>query len=163
MISRALMAGAVVAAVLASTGAQAQSVQVGTLTCEVAGGIGLIIGSRKDVACTFQNAVGQTEIYDGAISKLGVDIGVTDRSLIVWSVFAPSGNLRTGALGGSYVGATAQATFGGGVGANALIGGSRRSIALQPISVSTQEGVNVAAGAADLTLRLRPQPRMPRR
>jgi hypothetical protein len=162
MKSHALVAALAVAGALVTSAAQAQNVQVGTLTCDVAGGVGLVLGSRKDVVCTYQNAAGGTEIYDGSISKLGVDIGVTGRSVIVWNVFAPSGQVVHGALSGSYVGATAQATLGAGVGANALIGGSRRSIALQPVSVSAQEGVNVAAGAADLTLRLRPEER-PRR
>jgi len=144
------------AAGLAATGAQAQVVQVGTLTCDVAPGVGMVIASRKQVACTFQNAAGELEIYDGAISKLGVDIGVTEGAVIVWGVFAPSGNTVRGALSGNYVGGTAQATFGVGVGANALIGGFRRSITLQPLSLSGQTGLNVAAGVADLQLEFRP-------
>lgn len=156
---------AVAGATLMASGAQAQNVQVGTLTCDVAGGVGMVIGSRKDVVCTYQNAGGWTEVYDGHISKLGVDLGVTGRSVIVWNVFAPSGEVRHGALSGNYAGTTAQATLGAGVGANVLVGGSRRSISLQPVSVSAQEGVNVAAGAADLTLRLRAEepPRRVRR
>lgn len=139
--------------------AQAQVVQAGSLTCEVAPGVGLLIGSRKDVTCSFQNPAGELEIYDGTISKLGVDIGFTDLTLIVWDVLAPSGRIVRGALAGTYVGVTAQATVGAGIGANALVGGLRRSITLQPLSVSGQEGFNVAAGGASLTLRLRRGPR----
>jgi hypothetical protein len=40
-----------------------------------------------------------------------------------------------------------------GVGANALVGGSRNSFALQPLSVQGQTGLNVAAGVARLELR----------
>jgi hypothetical protein len=40
-----------------------------------------------------------------------------------------------------------------GVGANALIGGSSKSIVLQPLSVQAQEGLNIAAGVASLELR----------
>jgi hypothetical protein len=40
-----------------------------------------------------------------------------------------------------------------GVGANALVGGSNRSVALQPLSVSGQVGLNIAAGVAGLDLR----------
>jgi hypothetical protein len=160
MKHRSLIAGAAaLAATFAGSGAQAQVVQSGTLTCDVAAGVGMIVGSRRNVVCTFQNAAGELEIYDGAISKLGVDIGVTQGSTIVWSVLAPSGRTVRGALSGSFVGATAQATLGAGVGANALVGGFRRSITLQPLSLSTQSGLNVAAGAAELTLRLRPEPR----
>jgi hypothetical protein len=148
---------ATAAAGLMATGAQAQVVQIGTLTCDVAPGVGMIVASRKEVACTFQNAAGELETYDGAISKLGVDIGVTEGAGIVWAVFAPSGNTVRGALSGNYVGGTAQATFGVGVGANALIGGFRRSVTLQPLSLSGQTGVNVAAGVAELHLELRPE------
>ena len=147
---------AAAAAGMIATSAQAQVVQVGTLTCDVAPGVGMVIASRKQVACTFQNAAGELETYDGAISKLGVDIGVTEGAVIVWAVFAPSGNTVRGALSGNYVGGTAQATFGVGVGANALIGGFRRSVTLQPLSLSGQTGLNVAAGVADLQLEFRP-------
>jgi hypothetical protein len=153
------LTGLAVAAVagLLATGAQAQVVQIGTLTCDVAPGVGMVVASRKEVVCTFQNAAGELETYDGAISKLGVDLGVTQASGIAWAVFAPSGNTVRGALSGSYVGGTAQATVGVGVGANALIGGFRRSISLQPLSVSGQTGLNVAAGVAELRLQLRPE------
>jgi len=40
-----------------------------------------------------------------------------------------------------------------GVGANALVGGSRRSVFLQPLSVQGQKGLNFAAGVAGLVLR----------
>jgi hypothetical protein len=150
-----LAAGAV--AGMIATAAQAQVVQVGTLTCDVAPGVGMVVVSRKEVTCTFQNAAGELETYDGAISKLGVDLGVTQGFGIAWAVFAPSGNVVRGALSGSYVGGTAQATVGVGVGANALIGGFRRSVSLQPLSLSGQTGLNVAAGVAELQLQLRPE------
>jgi hypothetical protein len=158
------------AAVLAVTGAiaaapaQAQNTQVGTLTCEVAGGAGMIIGSNKQITCSFQNVAGEIEVYGGEIRKFGLDIGATGRGVIVWSVFAPSGAWRHGALAGTYGGATAQATVIAGVGANVLLGGSNRSIALQPISVSGQTGLNLAVGVADLRLEyLPPEPRRRRR
>jgi len=40
-----------------------------------------------------------------------------------------------------------------GIGANALIGGSNRTVTLQPFSVQGQVGLNVAAGVAGLDLR----------
>ena len=156
MTMRAMMAGAaMVAAALSGSGAEAQVVQAGTLTCEVAAGTGLVIGSRKDITCTFLNAAREIEVYDGSIATLGLDIGTTDRTQIVWGVFAPSGNVVRGAIAGHYVGATAQATLGAGLGANVLVGGSRRSVTLQPLSVSEQSGFNVVAASAELDLRLR--------
>lgn len=143
---------------LAPRPAEAQVVQAGALTCDVAPGFGFLVGSRKEIVCTFRNVAGDLEIYDGSITKLGVDIGVTDRFVIVWNVLAPSGRVVRGALSGSYFGATAQATVGAGIGANVLVGGFERSLTLQPVSVSAQTGVNVAAGVAELALTLRPDP-----
>ncbi|MDB5512664.1 MAG: hypothetical protein JWR08_2147 [Enterovirga sp.] len=135
--------------------AQAQQVMAGTLNCEIAGGVGLIVTSRKDVTCTYQNAAGELEVYEGYIRKFGLDIGATTGGGIVWSVFAATERPRRGALAGTYVGGTAEASLGAGLGANALVGGSRRSVALQPVSVSGQFGFNLAVGVSDLTLRFR--------
>ena len=46
----------------------------------------------------------------------------------------------------------ANASFGVGLGANALVGGSYNTIALQPFSGQAQSGYNVSAGIAGLTL-----------
>ena len=59
-----------------------------------------------------------------------------------------------GTLAGNYVGGTASATVGVGVGANALVGGFNNSIALQPLSIEANRGLNVAAGVAEMTLTL---------
>jgi hypothetical protein len=47
-------------------------------------------------------------------------------------VFAPTSRLRRGSLVGNYVGASGNAALGVGLGANVLIGGSHRTISLQP-------------------------------
>jgi hypothetical protein len=60
--------------------------------------------------------------------------------------------MRKGALSGDYVGASAQANVGVGVGANALVGGLDKSIALQPLSVEGSKGLNVAAGIGSISL-----------
>jgi hypothetical protein len=67
-------------------------------------------------------------------------------------VIAPTAALGPGALAGNYVGGTASATVGVGLGANALVGGSNNSIALQPLSIEANRGLNVAAGIAAMTL-----------
>jgi hypothetical protein len=128
-------------------------VKVGVLTCRVEGGPGFFIGSAKGVDCKFKPAGGgRAERYSGSIGKLGIDIGVTQDTIIGWVVFAP-GKMKPGALKGSYTGVTAEATAGVGVGANILVGGFRQSVNLQPISVQAQTGLNVAAGVASLSLR----------
>ena len=125
---------------------------VGSLTCKVAGGMGFVFGSSKDLECIFARTAGVGEKYTGAIKRDGVDIGVTKESQIVWLVFAP-GSIAPGALAGTYAGATAQATVGGGVGANVLLGGGSGQITLQPVSVEGSVGLNVAAGVAEVELK----------
>jgi hypothetical protein len=94
---------------------------------------------------------GEPEDYTGSVTKLGIDIGVTGTTYIAWAVFAP-GRVNRGALEGSYSGASAEASIGLGLGANILIGGSKKTIALQPLSVQGQTGLNIAAGVARMDL-----------
>ncbi len=133
--------------------AQAERVKAGTLTCDISGGIGLIITSHKEVSCIFTpSQPGPREVYVGAINKFGLDLGATAGGEMVWAVYAPT-TRRFGALAGNYGGASAEATVGAGLGANVLVGGSDRTVALQPLSVQGQAGLNVAAGVAELILR----------
>lgn len=144
---------AIATALLAVGPASAKSgVKIGSLNCTVAGGVGLILGSSKSVKCRFSPAGGgRVERYTGSITKVGVDIGFTNKSYITWAVFA-GGKTKAGALAGSYGGASAEATIGVGLGANVLIGGFKKTIALQPVSIQGQKGLNVAAGIAGLRL-----------
>ena len=148
----ALAATAILTLPMASSLAQTP-VRLGTLNCDVSGGIGLIITSKKDLLCIYTPDIGgPRETYGGSIRKFGLDIGATTGGQMIWIVYAPT---RGGpnALAGDYAGATAEATVGAGAGANALIGGSNRTFTLQPLSVQTQTGLNLAAGVAGLTLR----------
>jgi hypothetical protein len=89
------------------------------------------------------------------VSKFGADIGYLKSAVILWAVAAPTNDLKTGALAGHYGGATASVSLGVGAGANVLLGGFKDSIALQPVSVEGQNGLNVAAGVAAMTLTYR--------
>jgi hypothetical protein len=155
-IKSRLGAGAAVAALsLFALGAPAEAaagVKVGVLTCHVSSGWGFIFGSSKDLRCEFSPSHGYGERYQGTVSKFGVDIGYTASGIIVWDVIAPENSMRKGALAGSYAGASASATAGVGVGANVLIGGLERSIALQPLSVEGNTGLNIAAGIGAISL-----------
>jgi hypothetical protein len=132
---------------------QAERAKVGTLTCDISAGIGLIITSKKHLTCIFTpSRPGPREVYTGSITRFGLDVGGTTGGEMIWSVFAPT-NRRFGALAGHYAGATAEATVGAGVGVNALVGGSKRTVTLQPVSVQGQEGLNLAIGVAGLDLR----------
>jgi hypothetical protein len=126
-------------------------VNVGSLTCNVAGGIGFVFGSSKDISCLFTRTDGIAEKYTGSIKKFGIDVGFTKEAQMVWLVFAP-GNIAPGAVAGSYAGATASGTVGVGVGANVLVGGSSKQITLQPVSVEGSIGLNAAAGIGVLEL-----------
>ena len=150
-----VLAASLAAAFLAAP-ASAGDVKLGVLTCEIEGGTGVIIGSTKDVLCTYRPANKELapENYHGTISKIGLDIGVTGETRITWAVLAPNADLYApGALAGDYVGASAEASAAIGVGANALVGGSNRTFSLQPLSVQAQTGVNLAVGVTEFKLR----------
>ena len=146
------------AAALISVSAQAANsgVKVGVLNCNVDGGFGLVLGSSRDVHCSYIPNSGNGERYNGAITKVGVDIGYIKGGILIWNVIAPASNVAPGALAGTYGGVTAGATVGVGLGANVLLGGFNKSIALQPLSVEGNTGLNVAAGIAELSLNKAP-------
>lgn len=149
-----LATAAVFGALVAASAAQAQGrAQIGTLDCAIAPGVGFVIGSSKQVDCIFtpSSRGWRRERYAGVIDKFGVDIGVTAAGRLLWAVHANT-TARRYALAGRYAGATAEATVGGGLGANALYGGSNCTVSLQPLSLQGQAGLNVAAGVAELTL-----------
>ncbi len=148
-----IIAAALLTLGLAASPALAKGgIKVGMLTCSVEGGVGWIIGSSKGIDCVYQpSGGGKIEHYSGQLGKLGIDIGVTGQTTIAWVVFAP-GKIDQGSLKGQYTGVSAEATVIGGLGANVLIGGFRKSINLQPLSIQAQTGLNIAGGIGSLTL-----------
>ena len=88
----------------------------------------------------------------GFIAQNPVSFEYTSPNRPPWAVLAPTTNLGQGALAGHYGGATASAAVGVGAGANVLVGGFNSSIALQPVSIEGQNGLNVAAGVMALNL-----------
>jgi hypothetical protein len=136
-----------------ATAQEAGRTRVGTLTCSISPGVGMIIGGQRQLGCIFASARGRArEAYQGTVGTLGLDIGATSGGQLTWAVVAPT-TLRRAALAGTYAGATAGATVGAGVGANVLVGGSDRTVALQPVSVQAQTGMNIAAGVSTMELR----------
>jgi len=127
-------------------------IQVGQLTCSVSAGVGLIVGSQKDVNCVFRGQPGEPEeAYTGIITRVGLDVGFTSDGAIVCTVSADT-NRRAGMLAGTYGGATAETSVAAGIGANVLVGGLQRSVALQPLSLQGQTGINIAAGIGGFQL-----------
>ena len=136
--------------------AQKANATLGLLDCIVEGGKGFIIGSQKNLQCTFTSANKKLapETYVGVIKKFGLDVGATKKAVLRWRVLAPSRDAYApGVLAGDYAGVSAEATVGVGGGANLLVGGPRKSLTLQPLSLQTQSGLNVAAGVTSFQLR----------
>ena len=137
-----------------SSASAQQKSQVGMLTCKTSASLGLIVGSHQKLSCSFApNSGTAPEYYLGTINRLGVDLGIKGGGVMAWAVLAPTNGVSRRALAGKYVGASGDASLGVGGGANVLVGGSHRSVALQPVSVTGNVGVNLALGVAGLTLR----------
>jgi hypothetical protein len=151
----AVAISAVVGVWLSATAAIAQQSGqpvAGTLTCEAKGTVGLIVGSKQALSCAFTPTKGALQNYAGTLTKVGIDLGIRGASTMVWTVLFSSGAVPAGALAGQYGGISADASVGVGGGANILVGGSKNSVSLQPLSVQGQAGLNVAAGVSGLTL-----------
>lgn len=150
----AFIAAAALATVLPSlANAQPRRVQIGTLNCSLSSSIGMVVGSQRNVNCLFKADNAPDEAYTGTMTQIGLDVGVTGGGVIIWAVFADT-DRYAGMLSGHYVGATAEVSIAAGLGANVLVGGSNRSVALQPLSIQGQIGLNIAAGVGELDLHL---------
>ncbi len=133
--------------------AVAQSrVEVGVLECR-GSTKSFVVGSVTEMGCVMRHAGGGTEPYSATIRRVGLDIGINETTAVAWAVLAPTRSVGPGDLAGNYAGVAASATAGVGLGANALVGGSNSTIALQPVSVQAQTGLSIAAGIAGLELR----------
>ncbi|MCG5475310.1 MAG: DUF992 domain-containing protein [Sinorhizobium fredii] len=153
MIKQTLLTAAALAALSAAAPAQ-NYVALGRLTCGSEGGMGLIITSTKNLMCTFKPADGSPgAVYAGRITKIGIDIGSTGKTVMIWDVLAKTGTPFTEyALAGEYAGVGADASFAVGGGAKVIAGGTNRAFMLQPINVQVQEGLNIALGIDHLVL-----------
>lgn len=143
------LAGPLLAAVAATSPAHAAI--TGTLTCNVAPGVGAIVVSQRSVSCTFQSSYGPAEFYNGSVSRLGVDIGSLNGGQLVYQVVA-AGLPGPGALAGTYVGPGFGVTVGAGIGLDGLVGGNGNTVSLQPVAATTNTGLDVNAGVGALSL-----------
>ena len=155
LLSFALGAALAASANLAQAEGQDKGLTVGTLECHEASGDTLVFMSTHDLNCTFSglNKDGPVARFTGKINRYGLDIGFTRNAVILWGVVSTSDRFTPGDLAGKYGGLTAQAGFAGGLGAHVLFGGTHRGFALQPISIEGFNGVNLAAGIAEVELR----------
>lgn len=148
---RAALLGAALVG-LTATAPSATPLQFGVLKCNVAPGMGFVIGSSKVLSCVFHPMRGRPEYYDGAIGRIGLDIGATGPGQLAWGVFTAAPPARRFALAGDYAGPGVGLALGAGGSANTLVGGVGGSITLQPLSGNTT-GLNLSAGIGALTLR----------
>ena len=128
-------------------------VQAGVLSCRLNPSIGFVIFGHQSMECRFQPASGPPQGYEGAINTVGLDLGISNGGRLAWAVFGPAAGIPEGALAGEYVGASGDIGLGIGAGANVLVGGSNRSVALQPVSLEGSIALNVVAGLSQLKLR----------
>jgi len=150
----ATLALAAVLAVPAAAQAPQSWTQVGGLSCTVDPNIGFIIFGHQPMHCLFTpNAPLPPEAYEGAINTVGLNVGISAGGVLGWAVFAPTTGLPAGALAGEYVGVSGDIGIGLGAGANVLVGGSARTVALQPLSLQGSVAVNVVLGVSSLKLR----------
>ena len=128
--------------------------KVGSLGCTMSPTIGLIFGAIQTISCVFTpDGPYPPEAYVGTFGTLGVDVGVVAAGGLAWGVYNGTSGPLVHALAGTYVGGSASAAAGLGAGVNVLFGGSNRTIALQPISVEGEAGLNVEAGISTLVLK----------
>ncbi len=155
LISAATVAAVLVVTPVASALAQdSPKVLAGTLTCQGKGSVGLVLGSTERLSCIYVPAgSGKPQNYSATITKVGLDVGFKTASTMIWTVLGSAASLAPGVLSGTYGGASAEVAVAIGGGANVLVGGSQKSVVLQPLSVQGQTGLNLAVGVAGLTLR----------
>lgn len=144
-------------AALTPAAASAQSAKVGALHCHISGGVGMILVENQALDCVYEDASGAPPThYIGRLTNVGLNIGINGPGEMVWGVVAATNSVAPGALAGDYVGAQGSVAVGAGAGGAVLVGGSNKTISLQPISVSAETGLNLSAGIGNLSLQYMP-------
>jgi len=153
-ISMTLIAS-LLAAIPAYAGNSTAGTKIGVLTCNSVPGSGLnlLIHSTVDLKCKFESTDGSgTEHYVGETGiGLGIDINYNLERHLIFTVFAADTARGNHKLAGKFGGAGGSATVGVGVGAQVLVGGSNRSVSLQPV-IEGSSGFGVSGGLTYLFL-----------
>jgi hypothetical protein len=129
-------------------------IEIGYLECSLVNKSGNIIKSNESFSCTFDPAGDgmANQVYTASVTNWGFDLSSVKEKTMRWGVLSTTEKHDVGALQGDYGGISADVAAGLGVGVNAMVGGSGDSFTLQPVSVSTQEGVGIAAGVKTMNL-----------
>lgn len=151
-----LAAGSITVAQAESHGDGAKG-EVGVVTCEYIKGtkVNLLIHSSAGFDCSFEHD-GGVAYYEGEAGiGLGLDLQWTEKSTMKYTVMASTAKDIdwSTALNGTYTGGKAAASFGVGVGAAVLIGGSNDTVGLVPIALEGMTGAGASAGIGYLTLK----------
>jgi len=151
----AVLALALPAQLMAAPASSSAGTKLGKLECQTVpnSGTNLIIHSTVDVTCIFTSTAGETEHYKGETGVgLGIDLTFDKTADFAYAVMAADFKKGSYKFAGKYVGAGADVSVGRGLGAGVLIGGSKKSVALQPIGISVTKGVGVSGGLTYLYL-----------
>ncbi|MEL6767056.1 MAG: DUF992 domain-containing protein [Pseudomonadota bacterium] len=154
MIRKAVLGAALVAAALtpAIASAAEKGVKLGILSCELTDKTNVIVYTNETFNCIYNPNSGGTEQYDGAITRIGIDLEWKPNQQLIWTVVAPTTDIKGGALAGDYGGVSASASLGAGAGGKVLVGGFEKSITLQPLAIAGSTGVGASAGIEALKL-----------
>lgn len=131
-------------------------IYIGSLTCNIAGGTGYVLGSSKSMECVFLSKDGaQSAEYTGTIDKVGVDIGYTKAIHTIWRVYSLGSDRAATTLSGTYVGEQTTAAAGSQAGGNWLYGGPNAEIGMIASGIVQNAGYNLAMGIGAMTLKLK--------
>jgi Protein of unknown function (DUF992) len=131
-------------------------IYIGSLTCNIEGGTGYILGSSKSMDCVFLGKDGiSTAQYSGTINKVGVDIGYTKAVHTIWRVYSLGSERAATSLSGTYVGEQGTAAAGSQAGGNWLYGGPNAEIGMIASGIVQDAGYNLAMGIGAMSIKLR--------
>jgi hypothetical protein len=111
------------------------------------------MSSPRDLHCVSHKLDGLNGADGGTLQSIGAEIGVSGRGVIAWTVIAETRELPPGVLAGEFGGVEAGGAAVVGGRGQVLVGGSRRTITLQPVSVEAEVGLNLAIGVTSMELR----------
>ena len=132
-------------------------IYIGSLSCNVGGSTGYVLGSQKSLDCVFLNKEGtESAQYTGTIDKVGIDIGYTRAVHSIWRVYSLGSDRQANQLGGRYIGEDSTLAAGTQGGGNWLYGGRDKEIGMIAAGVVRDAGYNFATGVAEMDLALKP-------
>ena len=130
---------------------------IGSLSCNIAGGTGYVLGSRKPLDCVFLAKDGvQSAQYSGTIDKVGIDLGYTKAMHTIWRVYSLGSTRGPRDLSGNYIGEQGTIAAGSQAGGNWIYGGPNAEVGMLASGVVQDAGYNLATGIAAMTIKYKP-------